>query len=392
MKKFTLLVLLVGLLIALASCANPTAEPTKAPAQPTVAKVEPTKAAVEPTKAPAAATAAPTKAAEPTKASAAATAVPTKAAAPVSPAQPKPGWPKQLSIGTAPIGGVYYIIGGAWAKVLTDKLGVSAAVEVTGGPQPNIKLVNTGEQAFGIATNGPVYEGWYGKEWANGTKYQNIRSIYPMYASMFHVIVTEKSGIKDVYGLQNQAVGGGAKGGAPDEYGRIIMKALNITPKQIVNMGFNELNSSMDDGMTVGYWTWAGVPQPSLVEMENTRKVTIFGLADKDIKKVQEQYPYLIPIDIPAGTYKSVSGPIRTIGGWNIMIGNKDLPADFVYEVVKATFDNIDALVAAHPSAKDMPMDRILQSPIPLHPGAIKYFKEKGLTIPDTLIPPEYKP
>jgi TRAP transporter TAXI family solute receptor len=314
-------------------------------------------------------------------------------AAPAAAAQPKAGWPKQLSIGTAPIGGVYYIIGGAWAKILGDKLGVSATVEVTGGPQPNIKLVNSGEQAFGIATNGPVYEAWNGKEdWTKGTKYQNIRAVYPMYASMFHVIVTEKSGIKDVYGLQGQAVGGGAKGGAPDQYGRMIMKALNIVPKQIISMGFNELNSAMDDGQTVGYWTWAGVPQPSLVEMENTRKVVVFGLGEKEIKKVQEDYPYLTEIFIPMGTYKTQKEPIRTISGWNIMIGNKDLAPDFVYEVTRATFENINALIASHPSAKDMPMDRILHSPIPLHPGAIKYYKEKGLKIPDNLIPPEYKP
>jgi TRAP transporter TAXI family solute receptor len=100
------------------------------------------------------------------------------------------------------------------------------------------------------------------------------------------------------------------------------------------------------------------------------------------------KYPSMALGAIPKGTYKSnPDKDIPTLTMWNFMAVHKDAPADFVYEVVKKTFENVDILVAAHPSAKEVKPGAIINSPIPLHPGAVQYYKEKGIAIPDKLLP-----
>ncbi len=298
-------------------------------------------------------------------------------------------WPKRASIGTAPIGGTYYIWGGAFAQIMEAKLKLPTTVEVTQGPVPNLKLVEAGQQTFGIATNGVIYDGYRGQGWAKGTKHENIRVILPMYATYFHCIALSKHNVKSVRDLEGKSVGAGAKGGTPDIYFRRVIEVLGVKPSRIVNLGFEDMNNQTKDGVIVGYCTNTGPPQASLTEMETTHDVRIFGLDLEDAKKVQAKFPYMIPGALPAGIYKSNKEPVPTIAGFNMLVANKNLPEDFVYSVVKATYEGQDRLIAAHPTGKELPAERMAQSPAPVHAGAVKYFAEKGVKLPAELLPPE---
>jgi TRAP transporter TAXI family solute receptor len=298
-------------------------------------------------------------------------------------------WPKSASVGTAPIGGTYYIWGGAFSRIVQDKLGVPTTVEVTQGPVPNIKLVDAGQQTFGIASNGIVYDGVRGLGWSQGKKHEHIRVILPMYAAHLHCVALTQHGVRSVRDLDGKPVGAGAKGGTPDLYFRRVIEILGLKPSRIINLGFEDMNNQTRDGVIVGYCTNVGPPQASIVELETTHPVVIFGVEPEDARKVQAKFPYMLPGTLGAGTYKTQKEPIPTIVDFNLLVGHKDLPEDFVYELIRAVYADQDRLIAAHPVGKELPPDRANQSAAPLHPGAIRYFTEKGVKLSPEVYPPE---
>lgn len=302
--------------------------------------------------------------------------------------QVKPGWPKAVTIGAAPVGGTYYIWMGGFAKLLNDKLGIPGSVEVTGGPVHNTQLVNAKQLDFGGVTAGPVWEGWTGEGWAKGKKHQNTRVIFPMYATYFQMYALKKSGIKTIHDLNGKSVGVGPVGGTPATYWPKILEVAGVKPGRIVNAGSADLNSQLKDGMLDANGQAVGLPWVIISEIEVTHEINILPIPKADAEKFIAKYPLFATGVIPKGYYKSNKDyDVETITVWNYMITHKDMPADFIYEVVKKSFENVNILIAAHASAKEMKPEAILTSPIPLHPGAIKYYQERGIKIPDKLIP-----
>jgi hypothetical protein len=132
-----------------------------------------------------------------------------------------------------------------------------------------------------------------------------------------------------------------------------------------------------------------GLPWIIITEIETTHEINILSIPKAVAEKFIAKYPLFSPGVIPKGYYKSNKDyDIETITVWNYMICHKDAPEDFIHEVVKKSFENVDIIIAAHASAKEMKPEAIVHSPTPLHQGAVKYYKEKGIKIPDKLILP----
>ncbi len=297
------------------------------------------------------------------------------------------GWPKGVTIGAAPVGGTYFIWGGGFAKLLHEKVGVQANVEVTGGPVHNTQLVDAKNLDFGMVTAAPVYEGWTGEGWAKGKKHQNVRVIFPMYATWFQMYAETKKGIKSLKDLEGKSVGVGPTGGTPATYWPKILEAAGVKAGRIVNAGSADLNSQLKDGMLDANSQSVGLPWVTITEIETTHDIKLIPIDKATADKFIEKYPLFATDSIPKGFYKSnKDADVPTIIIGNFMTVHKDMPDDFVYEVVKKTFENVDILVAAHASAKEVKASNIVNSPIPLHPGAVKYYREIGIKIPDKLI------
>jgi hypothetical protein len=302
-------------------------------------------------------------------------------------AQVKPGWPKGVTIGAAPLGGTYYIWAGGFAKLLNDKVGVQANVESTGGPAHNTQLLEVKKLDFGMVTAGVVWEGYTGMEWAKGKKHESLRVIFPMYTTYFQMYSLAKTGIKSIGDLNGKSVGVGPVGGTPAITWPKIFELAGIKPSRIVNASSADLNSQAKDGMIDANGQAVGLPWVTITEVETTNDINAYGVPKDVAAKFIEKFPYFSTGAIPKGTYKSnPDSDIPTLTVWNFMTVHKDSPEDFVYEVVKKTFENVDILVAAHQSAKEVKLENIQFSPIPLHPGAIKYYREKGIQIPDKMI------
>ena len=300
----------------------------------------------------------------------------------------KPGWPQEMTIGAAPVGGTYYLWGGGFAKLLDEKLGIPGYMVVTGGPVHNTELVNNRKMTLGMVTATPAWEGWHGHGWAKGKKYQDLRVILPMYASYFHMYALRDSGIKGIFDLEGKIVGVGPEGGTSATYWPKILEAAGINPKKFVYGGSVDLNSQLKNGVIDANAQALGIPWVIIPEIEYTHKINILTIPKADARRIIAKYPHFSLGVIPKGYYKSNKDrDIETITVWNFVVVHKDMPDDLVYEIVKRTFENTDILVAAHSSARETKPEYIINSPIPIHLGAVRYYREKGIKIPDTLIP-----
>jgi hypothetical protein len=238
-----------------------------------------------------------------------------------------------------------------------------------------------------MVTSAPVYEGWTGEGWAKGKKHQNVRIIFPMYATWFQMYALKKSGIKSLADLNGKSVGVGPVGGTPATYWPKIFEANGIKPGRIVNASSADLNSQLKDGMLDANSQAVGLPWVTITEIETTHELNIIPVSKTEAEKFIGNSPLFAPGVIPKGYYKSNKDyPVETITVWNFMTVHKDAPDDFVYETVKKTFENVDIIIASHPSAKETKAEFITFSPVPLHPGAVKYYQEKGMKLPEKLI------
>lgn len=306
-------------------------------------------------------------------------------------AQQRAGWPRTVTIGSASIGGVYFVVAGGYARVIGEKMGLAATNRVTGGPVQNVLLVGTKEIELGMTTTGPAYEAWNGIGEFKGKKVDTFRVAFPMYTSYAHWMVNADAGVRSVTDLNGRVVSLGPRGGSAEFVGDRVLQHFNVKPRRVVYLGFADGASAMRDGVVDANFGVIGVPVPAWVEASVTRPTRFFGFTTPQIEALTRQYPYLARAAIRAGVYRGQDQPIGTIQMWNAAIVHKDMPADFVYELVKTIFDNIEFLMTVHPTSGETIPVNIDYIRLPMHPGAVKYFQERGVKLRPEHIPPEMK-
>lgn len=301
-------------------------------------------------------------------------------------------WPKSVTIGTASLGGTYFIYGGGWAQLISEVVGVPASVENTGGPADNAVLVSNGVHAFGMVTMGPAYDAWTGNSpLAPGQKFDNMRAIFPMYATPFTVVTLKNSGIDTIEKLAGKRVGPGPASGTAGAFVPRFLQDVNVKAT-IQNGSWEDLARNMQDGQVDAVFFGAGIPVSAASSIEAQQEINVFSFSDAQRQMLLDKYPFLVPFTVPKGTYKAVTADMPTVAIWNFAIASKDLPDDFVYAVVKAVMENNERMVQTHKTAKStVPENFDKNGFLYMHPGAIKYFEEKGFKVPEKLYPPEYK-
>ena len=303
------------------------------------------------------------------------------------------GWPRAVSIAGANIGSTGYVFSGAWAKILSDTLKVNVRVEVTTGPSANVLLTHKNDTDFGDTSMLVASEGYSGTGWAQGKKQSNIRIIFPQAAAYLHWWVLAKYPIYTIHDMKGYDINLSGAGSTPDVVGRRLFEFFNIKPNRIINGGFGDANDLMRDGLLPAIANFGGIPHPSIAEIAITHEIRIVGVSKSDGEKFIAKNPGLSLGTIPARTYKWQDKPVDSLSMWRAMICNKDLPEDFIYAVLRETFQNRDALIAAIKASEDIIPENIkyVFNDLPLHAGAVRYYREKGISIPDVAIPPEYK-
>src|SRR5688572_5418953 len=249
----------------------------------------------------------------------------------------KANWPKSLTLGTASVGGTFFIYGQVWATLAGDTVGVPISTQQTQGPNQNIILVDSKQVELGMTTMGIALQAWKGEgAWTQGKKFQNIRALFPMYDTPFHFITTDKTGIKSVKDLNGRSVGVGPRAGTPGTYFPMMFEALGVKPSAIRYGGASDMGGQLGDGLLDAFPFAAGLPISAYSEIEAQRNVVFFGFTKDEIKTLTTKFPELAETKIPAGTYKTLKEDQPTVGVFNFAIAHKDLPDDLVYEIVKA--------------------------------------------------------
>lgn len=301
-------------------------------------------------------------------------------------------YPSTVTIGTASQGGTYYIWGGGLSSMLEEHLDITSNVEVTGGPVHNIQLLDVDDVQLGMVTDGPLYEGYYGEgEWAE-EEYDDIRVIFPMYNTPFNWFSLESTGVTSIDEHEGERVGVGPSGGTPGEYNPIIYDALGIETGDQVAAGASDMVSQMLDGQLDHIGFSAGIPISAVVEAETQADINIYGIDGENRETVMEEYPYFQEFVIPEGTYETQEEPIETVAQFNYGVVQKETNTEFVYDLVKMYHENIDQMIDTHNSAEEAedPETILNNTEYPLHPGAIQYYEEIGVEIPEEVYPPEW--
>jgi uncharacterized protein len=297
-----------------------------------------------------------------------------------------PDWPKSLTLGTASPGGVYYVYGEELAKILTEKLGIAVNHLPTQGPVHNVKLVDSNGAQLGFITMGIGLQAWNGAgAWTDGKRLQNMRALFPMYDTPFQAVVLQRSGITTLAEFAGKRIGVGPKAGTGGAYIPAILKMLGISA-EIQNGSLDTMATELLGGSIDAIQTLIGVPVPAVLATEAKEPVTFISPSLEQIEAVRKAMPEFSPSKIAPGTYRSLNKDYITFGVYNFAIGRRDLPDDLVYRLVKAVFENQPRLVKATSSAGDtLPQNAVKDTFLPFHPGAVRYYREIGISIPDAL-------
>lgn len=299
-----------------------------------------------------------------------------------------PDWPKSLTLATASPGGTYYPYGDALAKILTKELGVEVNPLPTQGPVHNLKLLETGVAQLGMTTMGIALQGWNGTgDWTAGKRFQRMRALFPMYDTPFQAIVLQQSGITSFEQLNHKRVGVGPRAGTGGTYIPEIMKVLGISV-EITYGSFAEVARQLFAAQYDAFTTLTGAPVPAIHEAEAKAPLTFIRLSPEQISTIRKAMPEFSPSTIPAGTYRLLDKDYDTFGVYNFAIAQAELPDDLVYKLVKATFENQSVLLKAHPTAREtIPQNVLKDTFLPIHPGAVRYYREIGIKISESLVP-----
>jgi TRAP transporter TAXI family solute receptor len=303
-------------------------------------------------------------------------------------AQANPNWPKNLTLGTASVGGTYFVYGQVWASMVNEKIGTNISTQQTQGPNQNIILTDSRQVDFGMTTMGVALQAWEGQgDWTKGKQFRSIRAMFPMYDTPFHFVALEKSGIKSVKDLAGKRAGVGPRAGTCGTYFPLMFKALGVDVT-IRNGQASDMAGNLQDGLIDAFPFCAGIPIAAYSELETTNKVTFFTYTDDEITRLKKALPELSDSLIPKGTYKQQTADHKTVGVFNFAIANKDVPEDLVYAVTKAVLENNPQLVKGHAAGKETVTENWNRNTfLPFHPGTVRYYKEKGINIPKNLLP-----
>jgi len=274
-----------------------------------------------------------------------------------------------------------------WAQIINSKLGTNIAVQTSAGAAAGPTLIQRKAVDFAGGFMGLMGEAYQGKGHYK-FKHTDLRAMYPDGLYLVQFYTQPGNNIKDIKDIEGKRVSLSRKGAGVDAYVRHIFPVIGVHPSKIINLSPSEgtdllKNNQLDVCGLMGYI------HPSILEAALTIDVIVFGIDPVFMTKVNEVLPTFQEMTLPANVYRGQKEPLVTMGEPSIAETNKDLPEELIYWIVKTTFQNADKLAKFEPSMGAALKDpkRILNSPIPLHKGAYRYYKEIGVNIPKAIMP-----
>ncbi|OIP90849.1 MAG: hypothetical protein AUK26_08505 [Syntrophaceae bacterium CG2_30_58_14] len=289
-----------------------------------------------------------------------------------------------LTLASGSPGGAYYPLGGGMSVVVQKTVeGFRCASESTGASVENSRLVGSGDSDMGMVMGSVGYNASQGK--APFEKKYDIVALFQMYPAPQHLVTTAQSKIKTIADLKGKKVSIDVPGSGCSTMAKIILEEAGFDLAKdltIANLSQTESVQALKDGVVDAVFFNFAYPGSAVMDLAATRDIVLVPMDQKLADKILKKYPYYVKIVIPGKTYSKVDQDVLCLGDSNVMIANKKMKDDVAYKIVKAIYSNVKegqyALINVHPVAAQLTPQNAINSPLPLHPGAAKYFKEVG--------------
>ncbi|MCE5265452.1 MAG: TAXI family TRAP transporter solute-binding subunit [Deltaproteobacteria bacterium] len=299
------------------------------------------------------------------------------------------GWTSTVSaadvkmvLATGGTAGTYYPFGGAMAKIWNSKIpGMNVTAQATGASVENVRLVNKGEAELALVQSDTIDFAFNAKENFKEklTKMAVLATLYP---EVIQVVVRGDSKIDSFDDLKGMKIGVGAPGSGTEANFRQLCDGYGLKKEDVKAqyLSFSESAEQFKDKHIDAFIVTAGIPNAAIMDIGSQHSVRIINIADDKSAVITKKYPFLSPFTIPANTYKGQTSAVKTVAVNAVLIAGTGVKDDVAYNLVKNLFDNQSELAASHAKGKELNLKTASTGvSIPFHPGAVKYFKEKGL-------------
>jgi hypothetical protein len=279
--------------------------------------------------------------------------------------------------------GIYYPLGVALSQAYGKVLpAAKISVQATKASAENLNLLQQGKGEIAFALGDSVSDAWKGDEEAGfKTPLKKLRAVAGLYPNYIQIIANAESGIKTIADLKGKRISVGAPKSGTELNARAILKAAGLSYKdfsKVEYLGFGESVELMKNRQLDVTLQSVGLGAASIRDLAISINIVMVAVPAEVAAKVGDAAYQ--PAAIPADTYKGQTAAVPTVAIKNILVTHEGVPAETVYAMTKAMYDNMDGLVAAHTAAKGIvKKDAVTGLPIPLHPGAEKYYREAGL-------------
>jgi TRAP transporter TAXI family solute receptor len=292
---------------------------------------------------------------------------------------------QQIAIGTGGTGGVYYPMGGGMANVLSKYLpGVQATAEVTGGSVDNLKLIATQPGQIGLSMVDAALDAANGAGKFTSGKVA-VRTLMVLYPNRMHVVSTAARGVAKMADLKGKRVSTGSPGSATEVMAFRVIEAAGLDRDKDMTrerLGVAESGNALKDGKIDAFFWVGGLPTAAVTDVGATPNVKILMVDTAEyVDKMNAKYsPIYSKGVIPAKTYPGQDKDNAVAVVQNILVANANMPDDVAYNIVKTFMEKKAELVAVHREAENFTIENQQKenTPVPYHPGAAKYFNEKG--------------
>lgn len=289
----------------------------------------------------------------------------------------------RLAIGTASTGGTWYPLGGGVANMITKYVpGYQAAAHPSGASIENIRAVASGKDAVALSMPDTAYHAFNGLEAFSGKPVKDLRGLMATYPIDIQFFVRADGPIKTIKDLKGKKVAVGAPGSGTEAMARYVLKVYGLTYDDIDEqfLSATETTEALQDGNIDAGIVTLGTPAPALMDLATQRDIRFLDIEPEVGDKINKEFPAYFPRTIPAGTYKGQDKPHHTLAWMGLFVIDAKTNEQLAYDIVKAVFEHKDELDKIHAQFKGITLENAVKGmPIPWHPGAEKFFKEKGV-------------
>jgi len=287
-----------------------------------------------------------------------------------------------ITIATGGTGGVYHPLGETLARIYTEQVpGITATAHATVASVFNVQAIQKGAADVAFTQGDVAYFAFRRGTDTEPHPHSRLRGMAVLYVNTVQIVAHRDGGIRQISDFRGKRIGVGAPGSGTEVAARVIIEGHGLQYSDVTEsfLTFSETAERMQAGTLDAGFIVASYPAAAVSDAAHTFGIRLIPVTRNAVEQIRSHYPFFKPFVIPRGTYQGQTQDVETIGVDNLLICRDDLPEELVYTMTKALFENLPELAATHSAATLIDAEQGPATPIPLHPGAARYYREREL-------------